>query len=70
MAKPPPKKLDAHEAGQISDDRKKGWNSTYPYNLLLNLQSLIKMISKGIDPFTFITRARKFGHHWKNLAKR
>lgn len=70
MAKPPPKKLDASEAGQISDARKKGWNSMLPYNTTLDPQSLMKILSKGVDPFTLVAKVRKFGQHWKGLAKR
>jgi hypothetical protein len=70
MAKPPPRKLDAHEAGQISDARKKGWNSKCSHDMYSETALLMNSPRKDGEAFTLVTRVRKLGQHWKKMAKR
>ena len=42
MAKPPPKKPDATEVGNISDARKKGWNNVEAFTLITKVRDMGK----------------------------
>lgn len=70
MAKPPPKKPDATEVGNISDARKKGWNSECSLTDSTTLRSLIQNHAQDVEAFTLITKVRDMGKYWRKMAKR
>lgn len=70
MAKPAPKKLDPQEANQISDARKMGWKGESSRDNDDLICTLIQDIASAENAVPLIARVRKFGKHWRQLAKR
>jgi hypothetical protein len=68
MAKPPPKKLESHEAGLISDARKRGRTGACFRDIYVRVRLPAHYLTMGADAFTSIFNVKKLADHWLEKA--